>query len=92
MPTRTISLTPEQDAFLTKVVDAGEYQNASEAIRDALRVLQQRRKEDAAKLRVLRTQLAAGVAALDRGEVVDVEAKDLENHLGALTIARLRRR
>ncbi len=43
MPTRNISLTPEQDAFVDKVVEAGEYQNASETVRDALRVLQQRR-------------------------------------------------
>ncbi len=39
MPTRNISLTAEQDAFVQEVVEAGEYQNASEAIRDALRVL-----------------------------------------------------
>ncbi len=45
MPTRNISLTPEQDAFVEKVVQAGEYQNASEAVRDALRTLQQRRRE-----------------------------------------------
>jgi antitoxin ParD1/3/4 len=34
MPTRNISLTPEQDAFVEKVVEAGEYQNASRG-RDA---------------------------------------------------------
>ena len=34
MPTRNISLTPEQDAFVEKVVAAGEYQNASEAEHD----------------------------------------------------------
>ena len=44
MPTRNISLTDEQDAFVERVVKAGEYQNASEAVRDALRVLQQRRR------------------------------------------------
>ena len=43
MPTRNISLTAEQDAFVEKLVEAGEYQNASEAVRDALRTLQQRR-------------------------------------------------
>jgi antitoxin ParD1/3/4 len=41
VPTRNVSLTAEQDAFVERVVKAGEYQNASEAIRDALRVLQQ---------------------------------------------------
>ena len=39
MPTRNISLTTEQDAFVAKLVDSGEYQNASEALRDALRAL-----------------------------------------------------
>lgn len=32
MPTRNINLTSEQDAFVSKAVEAGEYQNASEAI------------------------------------------------------------
>lgn len=54
MPTRNISLTDEQDAFVEQVVEAGEYQNASEAIRDALRALQQRRREDALRLEALR--------------------------------------
>jgi antitoxin ParD1/3/4 len=49
MPTRNISLTVEQDAFVESVVKAGEYRNASEAARDALRALQQRRREDALK-------------------------------------------
>ena len=65
MPTRNISLTPELDAFVEKVVQAGEYQNASEAVRDALRVLQRRRREDALKLKALRAQLQAGVDALE---------------------------
>jgi len=37
MPTRNISLTVEQDAFVESIVKAGEYQNVSEAVRDALR-------------------------------------------------------
>lgn len=92
MPTRNISLTREQDAFVAKVVDAGEYQNASEAIRDALRALQQRRKEDALKLKALRAEVAAGIAALDRGDFTDVEEADLGSYLKGLTAARTHRR
>jgi antitoxin ParD1/3/4 len=92
MPTRNISLTSEQDDFVAKVVDSGEYQNASEAIRDALRALQQRRKEDLLKLKTLRAQLAAGVAALDRGDFTDVEEADLGSYLKGLTAKRTRRR
>jgi len=81
MPTRNISLTLEQDAFVEKVVESGEYQNASEAVRDALRALQQRRREDDLKLRALRAQLQAGKEALDRGDFVELDAADLERYL-----------
>ncbi len=86
MPTRNISLTPEQDAFVEQVVKAGEYQNASEAVRDALRALRQRRREDALKLRALRLQIKAGVDALDRGEFVEIDEADLETYLEGLAI------
>jgi antitoxin ParD1/3/4 len=84
MPTRNISLTPEQDAFVESVVKAGEYQNASEAVRDALRALQQRRREDALKLKVLRMQIKAGIEELERGDFIEVEAEDLEGYLDGL--------
>jgi antitoxin ParD1/3/4 len=84
MPTRNISLTPEQDAFVEEVVSAGEYQNASEAIRDALRALQQRRKEDGLRLKALRAQIKAGVDALDRGDAVEVDDTELDAYLERL--------
>ncbi len=87
MPTRNISLTPEQDAFVEKVVKTGEYQNASEAVRDALRVLQQRRREDALKLKALRTQVKAGVDALERGEFLEIDETDLDGYLEGLRAA-----
>jgi antitoxin ParD1/3/4 len=85
MPTRNISLTDEQDAFVERVVKEGEYQNASEAVRDALRVLQQRRREDKLKLKALRAQIKAGVDALDRGDFVEVDGAELEGYLEGLT-------
>lgn len=85
MPTRNISLTPEQDAFVEKVVEAGEYQNASEAIRDALRVLQHRRKEDSLRLKALRAQIKIGSDAIDRGDFAEVDDVDLERYLERLT-------
>jgi antitoxin ParD1/3/4 len=91
MPTRNISLTAEQDAFVAKVVETGEYQNASEAIRDALRALQQRRKEDRLRLTALRAQIKAGVDALDRGEFAEIEDADLDGDLGRLTTPAVKR-
>jgi antitoxin ParD1/3/4 len=87
MPTRNISLTPEQDEFVEKVVKAGEYQNASEAVRDALRALQQRRREDSLKLKALRLRIKAGVVALERGEFVEIDDAGLEFYLEGLTAA-----
>jgi antitoxin ParD1/3/4 len=81
MPTRNISLTAEQDAFVDSVVESGEYQNASEAVRDALRVLRQRRREDALKLKALRLHIRAGVDALEQGDYVDVDVGGLDAYL-----------
>lgn len=91
MPTRNINLTAEQDAFVEEVVEAGEYQNASEAVRDALRVLQQRRREDSLKLKILRAQVKAGTDALERGEYAEVDGADLDGYLERLTTPAARR-
>lgn len=84
MPTRNISLTPEQSAFIDEMLQAGEYRNASEALRDAIRALQQRRAEEALKLEKLRVAIQQGVAALDRGEYTEVEEEELDAYLDEL--------
>jgi antitoxin ParD1/3/4 len=81
VPTRNISLTPAQDAFVEDIVRTGEYQNASETVHDALRALQQRRHEDALRLKVLRAQLVAGVDALERGDFVELDERNLDTYL-----------
>jgi antitoxin ParD1/3/4 len=84
MPTRNISLTPEQDAFIEEAVKSGEYQSASEAVRDALRALQQRRREDALKLEALRRQIDAGVAALEKGQFIEIAEAELDAYIDGL--------
>ena len=56
-----------------------------ETVRDALRALQQRRQEDALKLKALRAQVKAGFDALDRGDFVDVDDVELDGYLETLT-------
>jgi antitoxin ParD1/3/4 len=87
MPTRNISLTAEQDQFIEEMVKAGQYQNASEAMRDAIRALQQRRQQDAVKLEILRTQLQAGIDALSRGEFTEIADAELDDALDRLAHA-----
>ena len=84
MPTRNINLTPEQDAFIDRIVEAGEYQNASEMMRDALRVFQQRRREDALKLKALRARLKQSIEAIERGEFVEVDEAELPAFIESL--------
>ena len=81
MPTRNISLTDEQDAYVEKLVKAGEYQNASEALRDALRALEQRRRVDELKLKALRMQIKAGIYAIKQGDFAEVEEGNLDGYL-----------
>jgi len=78
MPTRNINLTDEQDAFVEEGVRTGKYQNASEAMRDAVRGLQQRLTADELKLELLRTHIKAGLDALDRGAFTEVDDIDLD--------------
>jgi antitoxin ParD1/3/4 len=90
MPTRNISLTPEQDAFIDEMLKAGKYRNASEALRDAIRALQQRRAEEALKLEQLRLAIQQGVAALDRGGYTEVEDENLDAFLDELATSHRR--
>ena len=81
MPTRNINLTSEQDAFISEMIEAGEYQNASEAIRDAIRALKQRRHEDALKLQGLKSQVKVGIDALKRGDFLEIDEMELDRYL-----------
>lgn len=86
MPTRNISLTPQQDAFIDEMLKEGEYRNASEAIRDAIRALQQRRVEEALKLDKLRLSIKQGAAALESGDYTEVDDEDLDSYLDSLAM------
>ncbi len=46
MPTRNINLTDHLDQFVEDRVTSGRYGNASEIVREGLRLLEQREQED----------------------------------------------
>ena len=70
MPTRNVNLTEELERFvLTKVV-SGRYENASEAVRAALRMLEREEEQYEAKLAALRAAIDEGDASgIARGNV-----------------------
>ncbi len=82
MPTRNVVLTKHQERLIKTLVGSGRYQNASEVLRDGLRLVQQREAEEAAKLKILREAAQVGIAALDRGEFKEfVGIEDLQSYL-----------
>ena len=51
MPTRNINLTDHLDRFIEAEVGSGRYGNASEVVREGLRLIERRKREEGAKLR-----------------------------------------
>ena len=72
--TVNVSLTPELGAFVQKRVKSGRYQTASEVVREALRLLQQKEDERAESLRELKAKLRRGAAQSKRGDLLDGDA------------------
>lgn len=71
MPTRNINLTSHQDELVANYITSGRYQNASEVMREGLRLMESRDAEDAAKLEALRTAVDVGIADIERGDFVE---------------------
>ena len=63
MPTRNVSLPEKLDQFITAKVEAGDYANASEVMRTALRVLERDEQEYEEKLAALRAAIDEGLAS-----------------------------
>lgn len=92
MPTRNVVLTDQQAAMVERLVRTGRYQNASEVLRDGLRLVQQREAEDAARLEALRAAVAVGVADIAAGRVHDfADGAALRRDLAARAARVLRR-
>lgn len=82
MPTRNINLTERLDRFVETRVSSGRYGNASEVVREGLRLLEQREQEEKAKLTWLRSAVREGLDQIDRGEGLKFHSiQDLERHI-----------
>ena len=67
MATRNVVLSQHQHALVESLVESGRYQNASEVLREGLRLLERQEAEDAAKLVILRGAVAEGWSQLAAG-------------------------
>jgi antitoxin ParD1/3/4 len=75
MPTRNINLTEHFDHFVRRQVSSGRYSNASEIVREALRLLEEQEQERQAKLRALRRAAREGFDEIDQGKGIVLKGK-----------------
>ena len=68
MPTRNVNLTEHFDHFIKNGVTSGRFSNASEVVREGLRLLERREQEDKAKLQWLRGAVQEGIDDVERGD------------------------
>lgn len=66
-----VSLTPELEQLIHKKVETGLYHSASEVVREALRLLEERDKLQAVRMEELRQEIRVGIDQADRGELLD---------------------
>ncbi len=68
-----VSLTPELEQLVHEKVKSGRYLSASEVIREALRLLEERDKVREMRLEALRKEIAVGIEQGDPADVIDGE-------------------
>ena len=67
----TISLTPHLEQFVTSRVSSGRYLSASEVIREALRLLEERELRREEELAELRAKIRVGLEQARAGDLLD---------------------
>jgi antitoxin ParD1/3/4 len=84
MATRNVVLSQHQHELVESLVESGRYQNASEVLREGLRLLERQEAEDAARLTVLRNAVEEGWSQVAAGRFDDVADDDLDDFLRQL--------
>lgn len=84
MPTRNVVLSDQQQALIESLVQSGRYQNASEVLRDGLRLIEARERHDEARLKALQEAAAQGWEDIEAGRYQDVGDAQLDDFIGQL--------
>jgi|TARA_Y100000031_G_C8152375_1_gene352983 antitoxin ParD1/3/4 len=85
MPTRNVVLTDHQADLIEALVSSGRYQNASEVLREGIRLIERHEAEDKARLESLREAARIGIADIEAGQFKTFEERPaLRDHLTAL--------
>jgi antitoxin ParD1/3/4 len=90
MPTRNVVLTDHHEQVIEDLVRSGKYQNASEVLREGVRLIELREQHNQAKLSALRDAIQQGFDAEQNGEFTDFASFDeMETHLRRIADAAL---
>ena len=85
MPTRNVVLSEHQHELVETLVQSGRYQNASEVLREGLRLIEERERFEAVKLKALKRAARQGWADVAAGRYADVAEDQLEDFVGQLS-------
>ncbi len=72
-----VNLTSELENYVKNKVNAGFYNSASEVIRDALRLLEEKDRVKELKLQILREEIRKGLVDLDVGNYSELTMDDI---------------
>jgi antitoxin ParD1/3/4 len=88
MPTRNVVLTDRQAEFVERLVESGRYQNASEVLREGLRLVEDQESENRARIKALREAARQGVSDIEKGRYHAFDSADeLSGYLKAVSSA-----
>jgi len=76
MPTRNVSLTDHFDRLIEEGVASGRYANASEMVREGLRLIEERDRLAREKLERLRAAAREGFEQIERGEAIELDSEE----------------
>ncbi len=82
MPTRNVVLTDHQAELVERLVREGRYQNASEVMREGLRLVEDKEEDVRARVKALREAARVGIADIEDGRYRTFgSADDFGRHL-----------
>jgi len=84
IPTRNVVLTDHHQNTIDRLVSSGQYQNASEVLREGLRLVEAREARESAKLLALQEAARLGFADLEQGRYSDIQENELETFIAEL--------
>jgi antitoxin ParD1/3/4 len=92
MPTKNVVVTVRQAKMIDRLVSSGQYQNASEVLRQGLRLIEEHDRAEKAKLKALREAIQVGIDDMEAGRYTTFHSsEELRRHMKSLADAAINR-